>query len=189
MIRTIPKKLEKIPTYITGLDEILKGGLPRSRTTLVAGAPGSGKTILSPEFLYRGAISGEGGIFLGFEETAKHIRQNAISLGWDLAGMEKSDKLFLLEGQISPETVVSGKFNLKPILSIISHKAREMRATRLVIDTLDVLLSLLESPLTVRSELHYLNRWLTKQGLTTILTMKPQNGQLRQQDFFYYMAD
>lgn len=57
------KMLKKVPTYITGLDEILKGGLPSGRTTLVVGSPGSGKTVMGIEFIYRGAINNESGIF------------------------------------------------------------------------------------------------------------------------------
>ena len=183
------KLLEKALTHISGLDIILDGGLPKDRASLVVGAPGSGKTKLALEFLYRGAMNGEPGIFLGFEESATSLRQNAWSFGWDLEALEKGNKLFILEGRINPETIVSGKFSLKPLLSIISHKAQEMKAKRLVIDALDVLLQLLEEPFAVRSELHYLNHWLSQQGLTTVLTLKPRDGQFRLQDFFYSMAD
>lgn len=53
---------ERAPTYIPGLDEILEGGLPRGRTTVVNGGPGSGKTLRALEFLYRGVLAGEPGI-------------------------------------------------------------------------------------------------------------------------------
>lgn len=82
-------KLEKVPTFINGLDNVLEGGLPRNRATLVVGAPGSGKTNLALEFLYHGAKKSEPGIFLGFEESAKNLRQNALSFGWDLESLEK----------------------------------------------------------------------------------------------------
>ena len=55
--RTIPK----VPTQIAGLDEVLEGGFPRGRTTLVSGGPGSGKTVLGLEFLCHGAEAGEPG--------------------------------------------------------------------------------------------------------------------------------
>ncbi|NPV83945.1 MAG: circadian clock protein KaiC [Candidatus Aminicenantes bacterium] len=182
-------KLEKVPTFVSGLDDILEGGLPRNRATLVVGSPGAGKTNLALEFIYHGALKGEPGIFLGFEETAASLRQNAMSFSWDLESLEKANRLFILEGQLDPETMVSGKFSLKPLLSIISHKAKEMGARRLVVDALDVLLQLLDEPFAIRSELHYLNHWLSQQGLTTILTLKPRDGQFRLQDFFYSMAD
>lgn len=183
------KILEKVPTYIVGLDDILEGGLPRNRTTLVLGSPGTGKTNLSLEFLYRGAINHEPGIFLGFEESREGLIQNALSFGWNLEALEKENRLFIMEGRLNPETIVSGSFSLKPLLSIISHKARELKARRLVIDALDVLLRLLEDPLVIRSELHYLNHWLGQQGLTSILTIKPRENGSHLQDFFMSMAD
>jgi circadian clock protein KaiC len=183
------RNLEKRETFINGLDKILKGGLPKDRVTLVVGVPGSGKTNLALEFLYRGASDNEPGIFLGFEETKESLRQNAWSFGWNLEALENDNKLSIIEGRLNPETLVSGKFSLKPLLSIISHKAQEMKAKRLVIDALDVLLQLLEEPFAVRSELHYLNHWLSQQGLTTILTLKPREDGSRLQDFFMSMVD
>ncbi|MDI6850122.1 MAG: circadian clock protein KaiC [Candidatus Saccharicenans sp.] len=183
------KRLEKVPTLISGLDDILHGGLPRNRVTLVSGAPGSGKTNLALEFLYHGARNGEPGIFLGFEESAASLRQNALGFSWDIQALERDNRLFIIEANLSPETLVAGKFSLKPLLSIISHKAKEMGARRLVIDALDVLLQLIEDPFVIRAELHYLNHWLSQQGLTTILTIKPRDGHFRLLGFFYSMAD
>ena len=51
---------------------------------MINGGPGSGKTLLALEFLYRGALAGEPGIFIGFEEPLEHLRQNTATLGWDL---------------------------------------------------------------------------------------------------------
>lgn len=51
--------LPKAATFIKGLDQILEGGFPRSRTTLIKAAAGSGKTVLGLEFFYRGALNGE----------------------------------------------------------------------------------------------------------------------------------
>jgi len=191
--RVIGKKtiLKKTPTYINGLDEILNGGLPARRTTLVVGEPGSGKTVMGMEFLFRGAINEEPGIFLGFEEPPRILRENALTFGWDFRSLERDGRLFLMEGGLDPEVVMSGKFSLKPMLSIITGKAKEMGAKRVVIDALDVLFRLFETPSQVRSELHQLNKWLTESGLTSILTLKPREeppGSLFQ-DFFYSMAD
>ena len=60
--------LKKAPTGIRGLDDITFGGLPKGRPTLIAGGPGSGKTLLGMEFLVRGAKDyNEPGIFVAFE--------------------------------------------------------------------------------------------------------------------------
>lgn len=183
--------LRKTPTYINGLDEILNGGLPTKRTTLVVGEPGSGKTIMGMEFLYRGAGNGEPGIFLGFEEPSKIIRENAMTFGWDFLSLEKNQNLYLMEGRLSPEIIVEGKFSLKPLLSVISGKSKEIGAKRIVLDALDVILTLFEDPLQARSELYRLNEWLTRSGLTSILTLKPRESIFDRvyQDFFYSISD
>jgi len=52
------RSLAKIPTSISGLDDILEGGFPAGRTTLISGGPGTGKTMLGLEFLYKSALAG-----------------------------------------------------------------------------------------------------------------------------------
>ena len=84
--------IPKVPTKIAGLDEILEGGIPRGRTTVISGGPGSGKTVLGLEFLCRGAMAAEPGVFVTFEERAEAIRLNALAMGWDLAALEKAGK-------------------------------------------------------------------------------------------------
>lgn len=183
--------IPKTPTHINGLDEILQGGLPTRRTTLLLGEPGCGKTVLGIEFIYRGVLHGEAGIFLGFEESAEALRENARSLGWDLGPLEREGRLFLMEPRLDPEIVINGKYSLKPLLSIISGKAKELKARRIAFDALDVLFMLFDDPLFVRSQLHLLNRWLAESQLTTLLTLKPREGFQAAQfpDFFYSMAD
>src|SRR5277367_4577286 len=88
--RNLPKAL----TGIQGLDEITGGGLPRGRPTLVCGSAGAGKTLMSMEFLVRGALDyQEPGVFMAFEETAQELAQNVRSLGFDLDELVKGKKL------------------------------------------------------------------------------------------------
>lgn len=185
------KKLEKIPTYVKGLDDILKGGLPFGRTTMIIGGPGSGKTVLGIEYLYRGALNNEPGIFFGFEEETDVLRENAGTMGWDIAAMEAKNKIFLMEGRIPHQTIVNGAFGLEPMLGIISGKAKEMGAKKIVIDALDVLFRLFDDPVKVRLQLFMLHEWIAKSGLTAVITLKPrQNGEESPfQEFFYSMSD
>src|SRR4029077_7971554 len=88
--------LPKSPSGIQGLDEITFGGLPRGRTTLVCGSAGCGKTLLSLEFLIRGALQyNEPGVFIAFEETAEELAKNIASLGFDLDDLIKREKLII----------------------------------------------------------------------------------------------
>jgi len=184
-------RIEKAPTYIVGLDDILEGGLPRGRTTVVNGTSGSGKTLLGLEFLYRGALHGEPGIFIGFEEPPEQVRQNTATLGWDLPALEKQNRLCLLDARLKPETLRSGNFSLKGLLAIAAGKCRVMGARRIVIDALEVALRLFDTPRQVRNELHALNDWLQAAGLTTILTFRPslRGDASIYGDFFESMGD
>jgi circadian clock protein KaiC len=170
--RTKETEIRKVATQIAGMDEVLNGGLPAGQTTLISGGPGTGKSVLGLEFLYRGAAAGEPGIFVTFEERASDVRQNALALGWDLAPLEQAGKLFLMEAHVDPQAVLSGDFNLKGLIAIINGKATTMRADRIVIDALDVLLRLFDDAARERNELYVLHDWLIDHDMTAVLTVK-----------------
>lgn len=70
----------KLKTGIAGFDEVSAGGLPKGRTTLVAGTAGSAKTVFGVQFLTRGIEHfGENGVFVTFEETPQDITKNVRS--------------------------------------------------------------------------------------------------------------
>ena len=163
----------KAPTGIAGLDEITGGGLPRGRTTLLLGGPGSGKTVLSLQFLVYGAIAcKEPAIFVAFEETSTRIIANAESFGWNLAGLRRQKKLFFLDAQPTPDLVQSGNFDLNGMLAALEAQANHMKARRIVFDALDIVLALLPDHAAKRREIYRLHEWLLARGLTGVITAK-----------------
>ncbi len=185
------KALPKVPTGIAGLDKVLGGGLPAGRMTLVCGGAGSGKSIMGLQNLLHGAVAGEPGILVMFEERAAAVRQNAWSLGWDLAALERKGKLFLMDARLDPEAVISGDFSIKGLLAILHQRAKAMRARRIVIDAVDALLHLYDSPMRERHELYALHEWLLDRNLTAIMTVKttPQEEAPSRYAFLDFMAD
>lgn len=184
-------ELAKAASDIAGFDEILYGGLPEGRTTLIEGSPGTGKSILGLEFLYRGAMAGQPGIFVTFEERAGAVRRNAQTLGWNLGALEKAGKLAVIEARLDPQTVISGDFSLKALLAIIDGKSKATGAKRIVFDALDVLLRLFCDPARERKEKYSLYEWLIDHGMTAILTVKAVESTniLAGYGFLEYMAD
>lgn len=94
--------VQKAPTGISGFDIITGGGLPRGRTTLLVGGPGSGKTVFALQCLVHGVQHcNEAGIFVAFEETSQSIQANAQSFGWNITPDQRKN-LFFLDVQPQP---------------------------------------------------------------------------------------
>lgn len=183
-----PQPLAKTPTNIGGLDEVLHGGLPTERLTIINGGPGAGKTVMGIELLVRGAESGQSAVFISFEETSEAMRKNAMALGWDLSLMEKEGKLALINPEIDYEAVTAGEYNIKGLCAILSGQARRIGARLIVIDAVDMLMRLFDDPARARNQLTFLHRWLNEQKLTTIMTVKSGSVQ-RELDYLDFMAD
>ena len=110
--------VELIKTGISGLDQVLKGGLRRNSSVLITGAPGTGKTILALQFVYYGAKDyNENGIFITTEEALDDIRNFAKNLGMDVASMESKKKLFFVQKPIS--TLKGGIASVKGLIDAI----------------------------------------------------------------------
>ena len=74
----------KIPSGVEGLDKLLSGGFPKGRGYLIAGEPGTGKTILTLQFLLAGVQQGERVLFVSIDEKPEHIIMDMESLGWNI---------------------------------------------------------------------------------------------------------
>ena len=79
--------MERIKTFIPGLDEIIGGGFPKGDSISLGGPIGSGKTIFSLEYLLK---SHEPSIYVSFEHDINIIKQTAIEFGW----YNKDSKIF-----------------------------------------------------------------------------------------------
>lgn len=190
----VSKKHTKVPTGITGFDEITDGGLPRERTTLLVGGPGSGKTIFALQFLVTGARDRrEPGIFVAFEESPSRIVSNHEGFGWNLPALQRKS-LFFLDAQPTPDLIQSGDFDLSGMLAAVGAKAREMGARRIVFDALDLVVALMPDAATKRREIYRLHAWLLAQKLTGIITAKADGDEAssiiaQPFGFMQYMVD
>jgi circadian clock protein KaiC len=78
----------RILTGTAGLDFVLRGGLTPGRLYLLEGAPGSGKTTLSLQFLFEGVRQNEKCLYITLSETSEEISAVADSHGWTLDQIE-----------------------------------------------------------------------------------------------------
>jgi len=83
-LRPVEREFPICPTGIKGLDEILNGGLPKGRPTLLAGNAGSGKTMAAMEFIVKGAVEyDEPGVFMSFEESGQDLAHKGVKSAHD----------------------------------------------------------------------------------------------------------
>ena len=182
--------LSKVPTGIEGFDEITNGGLPRGRTTLLSGGPGSGKTIFALQFLMQGAAKHkERGIFVAFEETAERLATNAASFGWNLDEMCRKKDLCFIDAQPTPDLIQSGTFDLGGMLAVLGALIKETGARRIVFDALDILLSLIPDPSLKKREIYRLHDWLVKHKITALVTAKAGGEDTHSFTFMQFMVD
>ena len=185
------RPLPKVATGIAGFDELSHGGLPRNRTTLVTGGPGTGKTVFALQTLIHGAqVHRHAGIFVAFEEDARELFANAATFGWRLSA-SGGRPLFFLDARLSPEVVQAGDFELSGMLAILEAKVRELGARFIAFDGIDVLLALLQNPSAEMREIYRLRDWLARNDLTAIITTKIDHETSRSVNygFMQFMVD
>ena len=164
---SLPKEAthsKKSPVGIVELDEILDGGFPARSLILLTGNAGSGKTILATQFLYNGAVKyGEKGVYVSFAENREAFYRNMLSLGMDMRSLERKG-LFKFMNMVT----MRGEDALKIITEMIVKTTSELKAKRLVIDSLSGLLQTVGAAET-RMFLHTVLSKVTESlGVTTI---------------------
>ena len=186
-----PKTLLKLPTGITGLDQITGGGIPTGRPTLVCGETGCGKTLLSIEFLIRGALEfDEPGVMMAFEEKAEELAINVASLGFDLEKLQKQNKIRVDYVHIDrTEIQETGEYDLGGIFVRLGHAIDSIGAKRVVLDTIENIFSGLSDQRILRSELRRLFQWLKDKNVTAIITGEKGEGYLTRQGLEEYVSD
>ena len=80
---------KRVPSGIHGLDETMQGGFIQNSLNLVSGGAGTGKTLVGLQFIHFGALLGEPGIFVTFEEKKEELVEDAKIFGWDMDDLEK----------------------------------------------------------------------------------------------------
>lgn len=187
----VTRGIKKSPTGISGLDEVTCGGLPAGRPTLVCGSAGAGKTMFALEFLVRGAMEfNEPGVFMAFEENAEELTQNAKSLGFDLAELQRRKKLSLDYVYVErSEIEETGEYDLDGLFIRLGYAIKQVGAKRVVLDTLETLFGGLKNDLILRAELRRLFRWLKEQGVTAIITAERGQGALTRHGLEEYISD
>jgi circadian clock protein KaiC len=170
--KTIPiNQAKRVPTGVSGLDDILGGGLTANRLYLLEGSPGTGKTTLALHFLREGAARGENVLYITLSETAEELHSVAASHGWTLDGINIfeliSEAALKPEGEQSilhPADVELGE-TTRRVMDEIDARA----PARLVFDSLSELRLLAQNALRYRRQILTLKYFLSQRRCTVLL--------------------
>ncbi len=187
----IANGLVKSKTGINGLDEVLDGGFPVGRSTLICGAAGCGKTLMACEFLVHGAtLFDEPGVFIAFEETPEEMAQNLASLGIDLNQLIAEKKIFVDYVKVDrSEIEETGEYDLEGLYIRLANAIQTVGAKRVVLDTVEAIFTGFANESILRSELRRLFRWLKDRGLTAVITAERGQGMITRHGLEEYVSD
>lgn len=147
---------------IEGLDSLCRGGAFRNSVIMVSGPSGTGKTVMSTQFITSGCAAGERGIMLSFEESRSQLYRNALGWGVDLEAAEKAENLKLICQY--PEEAT-----LEDTLAAMKQAIDDMKPQRLVVDSLSAL-ERISSARSFSAFVTGLTSFAKQSGITTFVT-------------------
>jgi KaiC/GvpD/RAD55 family RecA-like ATPase len=170
--------MEKVKTNIKGLDVLLGGGIPLHHHVFICGGPGTGKTTISMEFLYRGALEGENGLYLSLEEDTESLIENIKAVFSKLNKFDQliKDKKLMIITQESymhvdtPESGVSPMYTFSRLQEKIEQVIEDNKIKRVVIDSSAILRLFFEDDLEFRRTMLNLLKTLKNLNCTAIIT-------------------
>ena len=156
---------------IDGLDEILRGGLPRNRIFLIDGVPGTGKTTLALQFLLEGRSRGERGLYVTLSETKEELQAAARSHGWSLDGIEIVE-LSALTGEGTDEAYTlfhPAEVELQQTVEVVLSEIERHAPQRVAFDSLSEMRMLARDALRFRRQILALKQFFAGRECTVLL--------------------
>lgn len=173
---------ERVETGISGLDELLKGGLIKGSSVLISGATGTGKTILSMQYLWEGLKEGDDCLFITFEESPKDVKESAGLFGWNF---EKHEE----EGNLSMKHMIPFASDNEDLFWF-KDEIKENKIDRAVIDSTSVLSMYYKDKYNIRKNLFKLVKLFKETDTTSLLTTEtPSKKELSRYDVEEYVTD
>lgn len=168
--------MDRTPSGISGLDSLIEGGFPKGRNCFLSGSAGSGKTILSCQFLCNGAYKyQEKGLYVSFEEPIDDIMSDASRFDWNINKMIEEDKLKFIYFPMLKKDFEENVFDL---LSTLVKQIKDNKYQRLVIDSLPAFGMAFDDYNKMRKELFFLLHEIRKLQCTTIVITEKPSGEI-----------
>ena len=164
---------QRVSTGISGLDEILHGGLIPAQAYLIRGGPGTGKTTLGLHFLSAGVAQGEQSLFITLGEPEAQLRRNAQSLNLDLNGVDFLDLSPSSEFFIKVQTYdifSPAEVEREPITQKIIEQVHALQPQRIFLDAITQFRYLSADAFQFHKQVLSFLRFLLEQEATVLFT-------------------
>jgi len=162
--------MDRISTGLSGLDRLLDGGFPEKTIILVSGGPGTGKTLISLNFLLAGALKGEKCCYVSLNEKKDEL----IRACDGIKTLNKIDKF--IDKNLAIEPITMGRRITVEYFTKIF--ASYPTVDRLVIDNLNKLLIYAESRNEYRTRLSELVTYLKSKTNCALLICETQGNEI-----------
>ncbi|MBM3881288.1 MAG: hypothetical protein FJ387_16445 [Verrucomicrobia bacterium] len=180
----------RLSTGVTGLDEVLDGGLLPRSAYLLRGGPGCGKTTLGLHFLTTGTRSKERVLYISLSEPEGQLRRNANGLGFNLEGVT-----FLDLGPTSEYFSKSESYDIfspseveqEPLTRQIVQAVERLKPQRVFLDSTTQFRYLSTDTFQYRKQVTSFLRFLVNHGATVLFTS--EGTQETPDDDLKFMAD
>jgi circadian clock protein KaiC len=171
MAKTVPTD-QRLTTGISGLDNILHGGLAAGHVYLIEGNPGAGKTTLGMQFLLEGVADDERVLYVTLAESRVELEKVAISHGFDFSKVEVFEVAPPeLAGRATEQYTVfhPSEVELADVMQSILDRVEQVKASRIVIDSMSEIRMLARDPLRYRRQVLTLKQFFVGQNSTVLL--------------------
>lgn len=152
----------KLPSGIEALDALLGGGLEKGTSTLLVGAPGTGKSSVAAQFAIAAAERGEAAALFIFDESVNTLRTRSVGLGMTLEPHLQSGRIRIK--QVDPAELSPGELVHEIRVAVTQHGAKVI-----VIDSLNGYLNAMPDERFLIVQLHELLTYLGQSGVATLL--------------------
>ena len=171
--------INKLPTGVPGLDEIVGGGLPEFSFNIIAGAPGSGKTTLAHQFVFANATPERPALYftvLG-ESAIKMLRYQQQYTFFDPAKLPDSIRFINLSQVVLEQ-------DLGAVLREITDEVEKANPAVVVVDSFRTMVRKPQSDMELQSFIQRLALFLASWQATTFLIGEYAEDELRDNPIF-----
>lgn len=106
------KKKRWVVTGVPGFDELIENGIPEGSNVIIAGGPGSGKTLFCLHTIYNNASKGKDCVYLSMEERPDRLKDHMLSFGFNVKEIGRTEHEIYLKANNN------GKISLKRLQPI-----------------------------------------------------------------------